>query len=292
MYRIAILGCENSHADAFISLVQKGLYPDVEVVGVYSDDPEAVARMKKNYGVYCAERYDEFVGKIDGLMVTARHGANHYKYAEPYLTSGIPMFIDKPITADPKEAVAFASELKKNGVRYTGGSSCIHCKEVKELAEFAKRAEHGRRIGGVVRAPISLVNNYGNEWFYSQHLIQIMQSVFGTYPVSVVAKRLENQINAVFEYPEFDVFAYYTNGSYLYFASVQSERAEKSLDIVVDESIYAPEFEEFYKLLKGGMPTQTLSEFISPVFVIDALIRAAENGERVTLAHIPTEEEL
>ena len=33
-------------------------------------------------------------------------------------------------------------------------------------------------VGGVVRAPISLNNAYGNIWFYSQHLVQIMQSVF------------------------------------------------------------------------------------------------------------------
>lgn len=292
MYRIAILGCENSHADAFIGIIKEGKYPDVEVVGVYSDDPDAVQRMKEKFGVYCAESYDEFVGKVDGIMVTARHGDNHYKYAEPYLTSGIPMFIDKPITASKEDAVRLAKALKKHGIRYTGGSSCIHCDEVKELSAFFGSGELGRVVGGVVRAPISLENAYGNMWFYSQHLVQIMQKIFGTYPVSVSAKKQGVQINAVFSYGEFDVNAIYTNDSYLYFGSVQMEKATKSLDIVVNERLYAPEFDAFYKLLSGGESFERLDDFISPVFIIDAFIRAVETGELVQIDKVPAEEEL
>ena len=48
MYRIAILGCENSHADAFIKSINSDQkYKDVEVIGVYTDEPEAEARMKE-----------------------------------------------------------------------------------------------------------------------------------------------------------------------------------------------------------------------------------------------------
>ena len=81
MYRIAILGCENSHADAFLKLIiTEKLYTDIEVVGVFSEDAEAAAKLNEKYGVYVGASYDEFVGKVDGLMITARHGANHYKY--------------------------------------------------------------------------------------------------------------------------------------------------------------------------------------------------------------------
>ena len=46
MYRVAILGCENSHANAFIEcvLVRKEV-TDVEIVGVYSEEPEASAKL-------------------------------------------------------------------------------------------------------------------------------------------------------------------------------------------------------------------------------------------------------
>ena len=143
MKRIAILGCENSHADAFLnSILIEKKYSDVEVVGVYTNEPEAEERMKKNFGVYCAKSYDEFVGKVDGIMITARDGVNHYKYAKPYIALGIPMFIDKPITSDNDEAVAFMKELKENGCRVCGGSSCACTPHVLSLSESVSAVLH------------------------------------------------------------------------------------------------------------------------------------------------------
>ena len=52
MYKIAILGCENSHANAFLDfLIKEKKYEDIEVAGVYSDEPEAMAKLKEAYGV-------------------------------------------------------------------------------------------------------------------------------------------------------------------------------------------------------------------------------------------------
>ncbi|MBR2499816.1 MAG: hypothetical protein IKB60_01915, partial [Clostridia bacterium] len=86
MYKIAILGCENSHANQFIELIKKDKkFYDVEVVGVYSDDEAALKALADKYQLYAMKSYDEFVGQLDGVMVTARHGNNHLKYVEPYL---------------------------------------------------------------------------------------------------------------------------------------------------------------------------------------------------------------
>ena len=134
MFKIAILGCENSHANNFLKLISEGAYPDITVVGIYSCEPEAVQKLNAQFGVPIMENYDDLVGQVDGIMITARHGDNHYKYAKPYLDSGIPMFIDKPITCSEEEAVAFMREAKAKGVRLCGGSTCAALKETIELA--------------------------------------------------------------------------------------------------------------------------------------------------------------
>lgn len=289
MFKIAILGCENSHADNFLTLIRDGKYPDVQVVGVYSDDNEALSRLCGEFGVYGASRPDEFVGKIDGLVVTARHGNDHLRFARPYIESGIPMFIDKPITASIDEAVELALLLKKHGIRYTGGSSCIHAPEVKELRETVGSAERGGIIGGRVRAPISIENIYGNLWFYSQHLVQIMQSVFGMDVKAVSARRTGSCISADFEYENFTVSGLYTDGAYSYFAAVDFADGTVCRDVTVDNKIFAAEFEEFYRLLNGGTVKQSLSDFISPVYVLDAFIRAVDSGKRELVKSIPCE---
>ena len=135
MFKVAILGCENSHANSFLGQLRDGRHPDMTVVGVYSDEEEACKKLNAEFGVHIMETYDELVGKVDGLMITARHGDNHYKYAKPYLASGIPMFIDKPITCDGNEAVEFMREAKKYGVRLCGGSSCKYLPGVTEMAK-------------------------------------------------------------------------------------------------------------------------------------------------------------
>ena len=105
MLKLAILGCENSHANTFIDfVVDKKVVDDVEFIGVYSEDAEAMAKLTDKYGIPGVDSVDAFVGKVDGIIITARNGANHYKYAKPYIESGIPMFIDKPITNESSEA--------------------------------------------------------------------------------------------------------------------------------------------------------------------------------------------
>ena len=63
MYKIAILGCENSHANSFLDYIIKDkLYNDIEVIGVYSDDMEAAQKLNETYGVYVASAYNSAAG--------------------------------------------------------------------------------------------------------------------------------------------------------------------------------------------------------------------------------------
>ena len=141
MYKIAILGCENTHANSFLrQIYKKGRHPDIEVIGIYSEEEEAARKLHEEFGVPVMGSYDELVGKVDGIMVTARHGANHYKYAKPYLASGIPMFIDKPVTVNGEEAVAFMREARDCGVRVCGSSVGKFLNGVVALAEKIKTA--------------------------------------------------------------------------------------------------------------------------------------------------------
>ncbi|MDE6373748.1 MAG: Gfo/Idh/MocA family oxidoreductase [Clostridia bacterium] len=138
MKKIVFLGCENSHANQFLDYV-KGIekYSDIEVVGVYSDEIEAAKRLGEKYGLYVMRDYGELAGKVDGVVVTARHGDNHYKFAKPYLESGVPVFVDKPITVKEDDAVAFMRECKKYGVKFTGGSCLKYVDVIRRLKKSA-----------------------------------------------------------------------------------------------------------------------------------------------------------
>lgn len=287
MYRIAILGCENSHADAFLNtIIKEKKYPDIEVVGVYSNEPEALERMKKDFGVFCADSYDAFVGKVDGIMITARDGKNHYKYAKPYIPYGIPMFIDKPITSDNAEALAFMKELAANGCRVCGGSTCTNAPLVKELSEKLKDGKCGSVYGGFLRAPVSMTNNYGGFFFYAQHLVEVMMKIFGYYPISVQACQNKNVFSLTVRYEEYDVLAEFVDGDYGYFAYVSSSEGMLGGKYTVDASLYPFELADFYDILTGGEGKTDMRKFIAPVYVISALEKAIETGKEIIVERV------
>ncbi len=275
MYKIAILGCENSHANTFLT-IRNNFYPDVEVVGVYSDDAEAANKLNETYGVYVAKSYDEFVGKVDGIMITARHGDDHYKFAKPYLESGIPMFIDKPITISEKEAIELKADLIKNKVKVCGGSVCKFPDYVQELKKHVQEKTYGEVYGGTLRAPINMKNEYGDFFFYSQHLVQVMCEIFGYYPNSVKAFVNGDVINCIVRYDEYDVNLVFVT-EYTYYAGINCHD-EAIFGKYTLDGCFKREFESFYTLLEGGEQRETYEDFIAPVFIMNAIDRSIKSG--------------
>ena len=279
MYKVAILGCENSHANSFLNLVMtRKVIENIEFVGVYSDDTEAAEKLHDEYGVYVAKSYDEFVGKVDGIMITARHGDNHYKYAKPYIESGIPMFIDKPITCSEEEAEAFMQELKEHQVPACGGSICVFAQYVQKLKKAVRNEEYGKVLGGFLRAPINMINPYGDFYFYSQHLAQVMQEIFGHYPNTVRAVEKDGTYNCLVRYDDYDVNLCYVDHNGYYYAGINCEKGYMG-DGYSLEGCSELELLEFYGLLNGQKQRETYEELFAPVYVLNALKRAFESGE-------------
>ena len=287
MKKIAILGCENSHADSFLKFIRtKEEFSDIEVVGIYSDESAATEKLHAQFGVPVLADYADAVGKIDGLIVTARHGDNHYKYAKPYIESGIPMFIDKPITVKEEEAIAFMKELRENGVRVCGGSSLKQDVYVMRLKEEALQEANGKTLSGVVRAPYQSKNVYGGFYFYAQHLVEMVCEIFGRFPLSVTAKQNGDQIHVLFHYENYDCVGVFTDGIYVYYAARMAEKATSGYEIPFDAGWFYREFKEFYELLGGEAQSVTYEEFISPVFILNAIERSLASGREEAVGKI------
>ena len=279
MKKIVILGCENSHANSFLNFIRDNpKYSDVEVLGVYSDDAPAAQKLADEYGVKIMNSYDEAVGQVDGVVVTARHGDNHYKYAKPYIASGVPMFIDKPVTISEDEAIQMMQEFIAAGVRVTGGSSVIHEAFVQTLKKEREENIGGKTLGGLVRCPISMQNAYGDFFFYSEHLVGVMSEIFGFYPKSVQAFEKNGVLTVIFRYEEYDIIGQYTEGYYSYYASRSSEEGIHGENFPLD-TCFKTEFDDYYSLLCGGAQKKSYEDFIAPVFVLNAIKRSLDSGK-------------
>lgn len=281
MKKIVFLGCENSHSAMFLDYLQSSeKYKDTQVIGVYSHEEAAAKNLAEKYGVPVMNSYDEAAGIADGVVITARHGDNHYKYAKPYIAKGATMFIDKPITISEEEAVKFMRECKENGVKITGGSSLRLDSWIGELAKDAASESGGKTLGGFIRCPININNPNGGFFFYAQHLIECVQTVFGRYPKSVRAVWCGKTAQVLFRYEDFAVAGTFVKDNYTYYAARLSENEVKGKEYIVDGNnpCFKAGWDEFYDILCGAEQKTTYKDFIAPVFVMNAVYRALESG--------------
>lgn len=283
--KIAILGVENSHADAFGKLVKENpKYSDIEIVGIYSEDEDAVKRIiDAGYATYAAKSPDEFVGKVDGVMVTARHGNNHYKYAMPYVKAGIPCFIDKPFCADLELAKELAQTAKDNGTLLCGGS-CL--KFIDELKPLARMAKEKKVASGNICCPVNMDNPYGGFWFYTQHLIEMLITIYGRNVKSVVAycpDDKKNRLTVIFNMGEFDVCGCYT-GEFRYTATLNT-LDNQTYNTFCDNVVYTyvNEFDEFIEMVKNGVMHDSYDELVYPVKVLDAIERSYKEKKEIII---------
>ena len=286
MKKIVVLGCENSHANIFLSFIKdKEEFKHIEVVGVYSHDTVASQKLHEQFGVPVMSSYDEAVGKVDGVVVTARHGDNHYKYAKPYIADGVAMFIDKPITITKKDAFDFMKECKDAGVKLVGGSSCKHADAVYELKADAETELDGKTIGGYVRCPVSLNNENGGFFFYAQHLVEVVCAVFGMYPKSVKAFQNNGQVTVVFRYDNYDVVGLFVNEIYsCYYVARVSEKHVKGIEFNMAPPVpYYREFAEFNGILCNSVQPISYKDLIAPVYILNAINDSMNCGAEVEI---------
>ena len=277
MYKIVILGCENSHANNFLRLIAEGHYPEIEVIGIYSNEPEAVQKLHEQFGTPIMADFADAVGQVDGVMITARHGDNHYKYAKPYMDAGIPMFIDKPITCSEEEAVAFMREARDRDIRLCGGSTCAALAETLLLSDVVRTEALGRVRGGAVVSPFQPNSPYGGFTFYAQHLIEIMTTIFGEGVQDVLTTPREGALTFTARYADFHVQATYLEGVGYYSASVYGAKAVQNEILKFTSDSFRHEMNDMLDLLQGKPMKKSYESFIYPVFIMNALMRAQKH---------------
>ena len=286
--KVAILGCENSHAWTFAELIKTNeKYKDIELIGIFGYDNEgSKIILEKGHCDYVANDPHEFLGKVDAIICTARHGDNHYKCTMPYIKAGVPCFIDKPFTVDIKKGEELIAEAKKSGALLCGGSSLKFMPGLKEMNNFIK--EKGQVAAANLSAPIDLFNEYGGFFFYSQHLIEMMLTAFGDGIKSVYARAEEDKkkITFIANYGDFDVTGHYYD-CYNYTCSLVSREGTMYSEIVAGrdsmDEMFLQEFDEFVNMVKNKEMKMSYERLLLPVKIINAVYESYKTGKEVEI---------
>lgn len=285
-YRIGIIGSENSHARAFAKVFAgEPDFQDMKVVAVCGNEGRDKSEQVQEFfpEAVITDRPEEMLGLVDAVMITSRDGKLHYPYAKPFLEAGIPMFMDKPFTVDPSEAVAMVALAKEKGVSLCGGSSLKCCPDIVNMAK-TRRALGENLISGYLSAPLQPDSPYSGFYFYASHLVEMCLAVFGWEPEAVTARNRDGQVTAIFHYANFDAVCAYTPGCGRYFVQLTGKKdvlEAKEIDLA---PAYRLEAEEFVEMVRSGRMPYGYEQLMEPVFCMNAIEKSYQTGETVRIA--------
>nr|MBQ4318378.1 Gfo/Idh/MocA family oxidoreductase [Clostridia bacterium] len=284
MYRVGILGTENSHAAAFTKILNAAdsIYEDFRVVALYGIDnatSEAIAVNYPDQEIKICESPEEMVDLVDCAMITARHGKYHKPFAMPFVKAGKPVFVDKPFTISAEDAKELLDTAEAMGVPVNGGTGCKYVQDFVDFKEAMKDPAVGTVQNAVMTFAADIHSEYGGFYFYGAHLAEMALNAFGFNPTSVTAYLKNDYLSAVVRYDEYDVYLSFAK-SYTAVAYGDKGHVFKTIGLA---NIYDHEMAHFTEMVRTGKSPMAREELENTVKLLNGIEQSLKTGLPVAL---------
>jgi hypothetical protein len=294
MFKVGILGSDNSHALAFAKRINfvnektgEYLFPDVKITSIYGVEKERTEYVANEGKIeFIAEKPEDLMDKVDAVMVVFRHGDLHAPYAIPFIEKGIPTWIDKPFTNKVSDAKKIIEAAKKYNTLVTGGTSVKYSYDILMLKNSLENDQNmGRIISGSLNHTASLENEYGGLYFYGAHHAEAAMKIFGYDAKSVVADVNGKNIIVIVKYDRYQVVIQYLETNPKSIGIVFGEK--KTVVREIDSSLgYTLALEEFVGMLRTKKMPFPLEELLAPTVLLNAMIKSIETKKEVFLSEL------
>lgn len=188
--RVGIIGLDTSHSIEFIKLLNS---PDVtmeyhgyKVVAAYpkgsSDIESVVSRIPgyteeiKKMGVEIVGSIAELMQKTDAILLETNDGRLHLEQAMQVIKTGKPLFIDKPVAASLKDAMAIYNAAEHYKVPVFSSSALRFMESVQNIV----KGKIGKVTGADTYSPAYIEKTHPDFFWYGIHGIEILFAVMGT----------------------------------------------------------------------------------------------------------------
>lgn len=293
MFRLGIIGSDNSHADRFSQLanLENGVdgqkIEDVKVTHIYGTDPGRTKEVAENGKIpNIVSRSEDMLGHVDGVICVWRHGSKHMAATLPFLEAGVPAFVDKPLASSVADARKVIDAAEKARVGLTSFSTLRFAKPTVEfIASLPK--EIGVPVSGVSTGPADLKSEYDGIFFYGIHAVELMNATFGYGCESVSATAHGDNCVVVCTFPGGVVATLNLLGKAAYVFHVSAFGTEGYQDFLVDSSTaYYDGMQMFVETMRTGKWPFTPDQLLEPVKILAAIDRSLAEKRTVLLSEI------
>lgn len=185
--RIGIIGLDTSHSIAFTKMLNgedpDNKYNGYKIVAAYpygSKDIESSAKRIPGYiedvkkmGVEIVDSIAALLKKTDVILLETNDGRLHLEQVIPVLKAGKRVFIDKPVAASLKDAIAIYEASKKYKIPLF---SCSSLRYIKGIEGLDKKTV----VGADAYSPASLEKTHPDLFWYGVHGVETLYTVMGT----------------------------------------------------------------------------------------------------------------
>lgn len=201
--RIGLVGLDTSHVTAFTQLLNDPNHaqhiPGARVVAAFrggSYDLEAsrsrvdgyTRELQEKHGVKLCATIEELCGEVDAVMLESVDGRPHLAQAVPVILARKPLFIDKPMAASLRDAVAIFELAREFRVPVFSCSSLRYAKGT----QAARRGEVGRVLEAETTSPCALEPTHPDLFWYGIHGVESLFTVMKTGCESVKRSQTTN----------------------------------------------------------------------------------------------------
>ena len=188
--RVGIIGLDTSHSIAFTRVLNDpDAAPEVahcRVVAAYPHGSQDIAssagriprytREIQTLGVEVVDSIHALLQKVDAVLLETNDGRPHLQQIRPVLKAGKPVFVDKPMAASLRDAVAIFEEAKAAGVPIWSASSLRYGKD----SQAVRAGSIGRVFYADTTSPASLEATHPDLFWYAIHGVESLFTVMGT----------------------------------------------------------------------------------------------------------------
>ncbi|MDD2710917.1 MAG: Gfo/Idh/MocA family oxidoreductase [Verrucomicrobiae bacterium] len=242
-------------------------YPDrvggeARITHVWDENPDHARESARICGIpQVVEKKEEVIGRVDAVIIVDDCTMQHQKKAIPFLRAGIPCFIDKPLSADLKEAEDIVALARKHKALLMSCSALRFARETQALREGKDS------IGDILTGFSVCKEGMGDLVFYGIHAVELLFSVVGHEIQSVknVGKAKEDMLVLDYRDGRRFVVTAYENISGAFQLALYGTKGNRFIKVEDSGYFYSEMLRQFVKMVETGKEVVPLEDTLAGI---------------------------
>ncbi len=241
------------------------------VTHVWTQDIKISESIAKTAGIaHVVSNAEEMIGQVDAILLSRDDPENHVAMAQPFITAGIPIFIDKPLASTLQDLQYFSQENAK-------GKLIMSCSSMRYAVE-ARNA----KIDLPALGKLELITATGKkDWIkYGVHMLEgFFMLINDARPVTVkhISEAGKDIVHITFDDGLQVLINMFMNISGTFQISVFGEKDWRLIEIKNSYAMFRDNIIEFVRAVEEGKPRL---DFAKTENIIRTLIAARESLEQ------------